>query len=383
MRRRTCPFLVTAVALVACGGGGGGSGEPVPRPEPGATSVGQFKDANVEGLAYRTASQSGITDAAGRFRYRPGEDVQFGVGGIDLGSAPAAPVVTPLDLATDGRTDAAAVLNRVRLLMMLDRDGDARNGIAISAAVRAAAAGWASPDFAAAGFDAAVAGVVAAVAAADGRTAALPDAATARAHLEATMHCATSGAYTGRFEGARSGGILILQRPDDGRVVARLDSSSELLTGPLHPPVERSRAFRLERASDGATINGRFVDGQASGSWQIGAETGTFSASTLWRSPEAVYRFTGSWQYQDRGPDNRQFTTFEVDAAGGLLAAFGNFGGSFNSGTGALDGTTLTWASTTAAAGSGQLDLQTLRLTGSWTGQSNAGSFEAVGCRLN
>ena len=65
-------FLLLAllpVGLVACGGGGGGP----------KTLTGVFVDDPVQGLRYQTATQSGTTDAQGRFRYRSGQTVSFRV----------------------------------------------------------------------------------------------------------------------------------------------------------------------------------------------------------------------------------------------------------------------------------------------------------------
>jgi hypothetical protein len=99
--------MSVAVIVAACGGGGGGGETPSASNPPSATTLtGQFKDGNVAGLAYRTATRSGTTDADGRFEYLAGESVSFAVGGVALGSAPARAVVTPIDLVADGRSDA-------------------------------------------------------------------------------------------------------------------------------------------------------------------------------------------------------------------------------------------------------------------------------------
>lgn len=63
--------------LVACGGGGGGGGSTS---SSSATSVGVFLDSPVAGINYRTESQSGQTDAQGRFNFVQGETVTFSVG---------------------------------------------------------------------------------------------------------------------------------------------------------------------------------------------------------------------------------------------------------------------------------------------------------------
>lgn len=127
--------LLVAIGLLfpaACGGGGDESG---PR-------TGRFLDGPVAGLAWETPTESGRTDAAGAFLYRPGERVDFWIGDVWLGQAPAAPVLTPLDLVP-GAADAnhPTVNNLARFLQTLDGDGIPENGIRISATVHVAAQG--------------------------------------------------------------------------------------------------------------------------------------------------------------------------------------------------------------------------------------------------
>lgn len=173
--------LSTSVFLLsACGGGGGGNGTP-----PATHSTGVFEDSPVAGLHYETPTFSGTTNALGEYDYLPGETVTFSIGGIDLGSAQAGPVVTPLTLV-DGATDPTdpVVTNIVRLLMTLDDDGDASNGIVISAATATAAIGQ-TVDFTAADL-AADPGMSVLLPLLPG-TPALVDAAAAQAHFVATL----------------------------------------------------------------------------------------------------------------------------------------------------------------------------------------------------
>jgi hypothetical protein len=88
-------------------------------------STGLFLDAEVEGLSYTTDSGiSGTTDENGTYSFLPGENVNFSVGGVDLGTVAGAPVCTPFDFA-------AASTNIARFLQSLDADGDPTNGIDI------------------------------------------------------------------------------------------------------------------------------------------------------------------------------------------------------------------------------------------------------------
>jgi parallel beta-helix repeat protein len=123
--------------LTACGGssddddGGGGGGS--------TTLQGQFVDGAVQGLGYRAGNDAAtLTGANGVFNYRSGQSLSFFVGRIQLGSAPGARWLTPVDLA-GGNANSNAALNIARFLMALDDDNDPANGIVISQAIREAA----------------------------------------------------------------------------------------------------------------------------------------------------------------------------------------------------------------------------------------------------
>lgn len=109
--------------MTACGGGGGGTTAATV-----TVKTGVFIDGPVEGLAYESGSQKGLTDAAGTFRYEEGQPVTFSVGGVVLGQASAKAEMTPLDLAPSGANgDTPEVVNRVKFLMALsDIDGTGR-----------------------------------------------------------------------------------------------------------------------------------------------------------------------------------------------------------------------------------------------------------------
>lgn len=101
--------------------------------------AGIFTDSPVAGIHYQTATQSGLTDTGGRFHYRRGETVSFRLGGIELGTAPGASEITPLDLVgADSIDDAEArgvktrLVNILLLLQSLDRDHNPGNGIDLS-----------------------------------------------------------------------------------------------------------------------------------------------------------------------------------------------------------------------------------------------------------
>jgi len=137
-------FLGTSVmgvllSLTGCGGSTTGSAI-IPTPK---TINGTFVDAPVDNLIYSTPSSTTtkLTQGGGKFECTVGETVTFKVGGVTLGKAPCQRIVTPQTLAavdqaggdtTNLQTVPATdpkVVNRVRLLMTLDMDGNPNNGI--------------------------------------------------------------------------------------------------------------------------------------------------------------------------------------------------------------------------------------------------------------
>ena len=145
-----------AASLTACGGAGTTGSVPSASP----TISAQFVDAPVQNLQYSSLSNSGVTDANGGFRCKLNEEVSFNIGALNLGTSICQRIVTPQTLAATvnkapapqtttsasgvvtstgavNQTTVAAtapandpaVVNRVRLLLTLDTDGDATNGI--------------------------------------------------------------------------------------------------------------------------------------------------------------------------------------------------------------------------------------------------------------
>lgn len=115
----------TATLLYGCGGAGN---EPPPAVQ---TLYGTFLDAKVQGLQYKTATQQGDTDAAGRFAYLAGESVTFAIGNMRFTSVTGQPFVTPLDIAGITNPSDQRVINMLVLLQSLDADGATSNGIQI------------------------------------------------------------------------------------------------------------------------------------------------------------------------------------------------------------------------------------------------------------
>lgn len=123
--------LAAAATLTACGGGGGSAPS-------GSTPVATFIDSPVAGLAFQSASRSGLTDRNGNFPYTPGETVTFSIGNMVLGSVTVTGnKVTPLQIVPNAANASDPRVTRIlRTLQTLDSDGDLNNGIQISAWAR-------------------------------------------------------------------------------------------------------------------------------------------------------------------------------------------------------------------------------------------------------
>ncbi|MDO6748148.1 hypothetical protein [Gilvimarinus sp. 1_MG-2023] len=94
--------------------------------------TGVFIDSAVANLDYQTASTSGQTSPNGEFQYAAGESVTFSIGDLQLPVVVGGSVITPMDLVGTADPRDKQVLNIVRLLLTLDKDGDSDNGIEIA-----------------------------------------------------------------------------------------------------------------------------------------------------------------------------------------------------------------------------------------------------------
>ena len=124
-------LVASAVAVAGCG-----TGESRDLTE---TETGVFLDSPVINIGYRTETKEGVTNAAGEYDYLPGETVTFFIGDLVFPPVPAEGIVTPLDIAQSDDTSDDAVVNIIRLLQTLDKDGDPENGITITEDAKAEA----------------------------------------------------------------------------------------------------------------------------------------------------------------------------------------------------------------------------------------------------
>lgn len=386
--------LVTLlVFLGACGGGGGASNGGNAQ-----TATGVFKDANVEGLSFRSGGQSGVTGPGGAFTYEVGQPVSFSVGGAVIGSATGQAVITPLDLVTGSTTNTARVQNIVRFLVMLDTDNNPANGIGISSAVRSAAASWAV-NFDAADLATELALIVAAASTADGTTHTLPTAAAAQSHLESTLLCARSGAFRGTFAGTDNGpfGIMIDAATGvaSGVAFSTKNRARLTLTGATAVSFDQSATFVTGDTSTRATFSGQFKGtDQVSGTWENTrfAESGTFSGNRIGSAADAVNRFTARVSGDAAG-----LFTFDVSATGAVTGIAYSIRSIVpdlvvtdeEATSGTLSGTTLTAMTIESTSGNattinGTLNTSTGGLTGTWVDlNGHSGTFSGSGCRLN
>ena len=125
--------------LGACGGSGGSDNDAPPLPQ---IVTGAFVDAPVEGLRWESNQLSGVTDAAGSFQYREGDAVKFFLGDIFLGESIGFKIIIPVDIVAGAQNiDNPQVLNIARLMLTLDDDANAANGIEITPTVSDLTAG--------------------------------------------------------------------------------------------------------------------------------------------------------------------------------------------------------------------------------------------------
>ena len=86
-----------------------------------STLTGTYIDAPTQGLAYKTITQSGLTDDKGQFKYVAGEEIEFKLGNLVLGKGKASALVTPYTI-----TDNNETANNIALLIQ-NFDGDRTN----------------------------------------------------------------------------------------------------------------------------------------------------------------------------------------------------------------------------------------------------------------
>lgn len=185
-------------------------------PAAGGVATGVFADAPTSGLRYASGGLSGVTSPGGHFSYAPGSPVAFSVGGIRVGTAPAAAILTPVSLLGGASASDPTVARIAQFLQSLDEDGDPSNGITIPASVDAAAAGM-TLDLSSA-TDAQVASALATLS-----SRAPVTQAAATDHLARTVHAVYEGEYAGTWSGTVD--LAGSKVPVSGKSLVTIDAS--------------------------------------------------------------------------------------------------------------------------------------------------------------
>jgi len=300
------------LGVTACGGSGGGSKVKV--------YSGVFKDSNVQGLHYASGGQEGTTGKNGEFKYEENSAVSFSVGGVNLGSASAKNVMTPKNLVKNGKEDASAVLNRLRFLVMLDKDNQLGNGIKISSEVlKVAKKKWTTVDFKLKPKDFQLNDKIQDIrldaSLADKNRHNIPTEDQAKSYLKntldaiiETLSCIDSGAFVGSYKGSEAGkvGFIVTPQPEtrEAIVIGSLHKSGSPVgitkpTGKISYSNDNARKFVTETES-GTVFTGVLSSGnKLEGTWKNKDQKGTFVAKRLEGNSGAKHRYTSTYQSDD------------------------------------------------------------------------------------
>jgi len=313
MLNKNILITLSMLGLVACGGGGG-SKSTTPAV---VVKDGIFKDSNVSGLSYVSGAQKGITDTAGKFRYEVGKNVNFSLGKVDFGSGLGKPVMTPIDLVENGKLSTPEVINRIRLLMMLDKDNTPTNGIEISPKVQAKAKEWDVVDFTSNDFLGEVNNIVVDASVEDAISHALPTAEAAKTHLKTTLLCSFAGAFVGNYAGNETGNIGLMVDPVTGKVKGSSFNPANEVSVEVKSitAINTDDGLGFESGEDSAKkFSGKLsTSDDMQGTWEDASRVGSkgaFSASRIGGTSNAVFRYTVAFNGDDKGLYN-----FDVDSA--------------------------------------------------------------------
>jgi Putative Ig domain len=340
---------------------------------PGTVATGVFRDSTVIGLGYRSGSRAGVTDSHGQFSYEVGQSIAFFVGGINLGTTPhPKALLTPVDLVANGTGTSTYVLNVVRFLMLLDRDGDPGNGIEISPAVTAAAAGWRQIDFNSGDLSTVLSPIIAEVNSADAAIHTLPDAATAQAHLRDGFYCVASGVFAGVYTASTAAderNLLTAMILPDGNVSVTGFAAG---TGALDPSLDSS--FSSISQSPATSFQGILSDPDFLNGTYVAGTSGTFGAARIGNTPDARYRFTGNFDVcnRDYSGCDFHFSGFAVLSMDGANNVSGTAYGPY---VGRAGGRSIRTAAISGSV-SGAI------FTGTLDGRAISGPFESAGLTI-
>ena len=187
-----------------------------------ATLSGTFLDAPVAGLAYSTTSGvTGVTDASGTYRYNAGDTITFSLGTLTLGGVTAANLISPFDLAGGSLNK---LTNLLVLLQSLDSDGNAANGINITAPTAAGVTAAINLNSVPSTFASAANTALQAAMNAGGLTGSIKTIDQANQHFSSQFFAAVTGRVYGGVD-------------DTGGVLVRFGPTGEYLQGQAGPDV--------------------------------------------------------------------------------------------------------------------------------------------------
>lgn len=324
--------FIFAVLLVACGGSAGcnAAGALLGAAASSACSnsnnssptvaTGYFIDSAVQGLAYVSGSQSGVTGADGSFKYEIGKPITFSIGGLTLGTVPiAGGYITPIDLVSNGSITDQQVINITSLLMSLDSNQTVSDGIQLSSSTLSAAASWLPSQL---NFNQANSTFAAQALALTGF--ALQSEANAVAHLTSTLRCVQSGVFIGKGQEDPtlgglwgSGGFLSdsITGNISGAYVADDRTAYGTATGASPISLDQMSSFVSGSTSSGATFTGNLTPNGVNkfnqisdGKWAQSTKKGTFSATRVGGDANAKIRISG--YFLTTAPD---FILYSID----------------------------------------------------------------------
>jgi hypothetical protein len=308
---------------------------------------------------------------------------------VDLGTAAAHEIVTPVELVVNGTPSNPTVVNIVQLLTTADEDGDPSNGINIPPEVADAAQAWTGVSVTSGTFDSDpdVISMVEDIDAIFIRIVWLTSDSEAQNHMMATAKCVYSGLFSGSWQDS-SGGIQgewgVILFPDLTAQGISDDTSGGL----------GAWAGAFNNATNTITLDGNHagmvgtVSGTISSTSSVsgiisayGEDVGSFSGSRFAGSPTATYRYTGFFSGGAEGVFSIDIdSTRSVSGKGYSFSDKSTF--TLN---GSVDGAgALTLSASNGVTGLAVLDLANGTISNAtWGDGTYSGTFAGSGCKLN